>query len=141
MTVRPIETHTVNLATFKAAMRRLVGSVSAITTGAGGAQTGLTITSVISLSFDPPTTLVCVNRNASAWSVIQRERHDCVNLLAPRNQHLADRFTGRDGVKGAARYEGARWRQFVTGAGGSTTRWSWSIAPSRRSSNAPAMGS
>ena len=62
--------------------------------------------------------LVCVNRNASAWPVIQRERHYCVNILDSRHQHLADRFAGRDGVKGAARYEGARWRQFATGAWG-----------------------
>lgn len=118
MTVRQIQSHSVEPATFKAAMRRLVGSVSVITAGSGEARTGLTVTSAISLSLDPPTMLVCVNRSASAWPVIQRERHYCVNFLGGRDQHLADRFAGRDGVKGAARYEGARWRQFATGAWG-----------------------
>ena len=118
MTVRQIQTQAVELATFKAAMRRLVGGVSVITAGSGEARTGLTVTSAISLSLDPPTMLVCVNRNASAWPVIQGERHYCVNLLGARDQHLADRFAGRDGVKGAARYEGARWRQFAMGARG-----------------------
>jgi len=99
-------------------MRHFVGSVSVITAGSGEARTGLTATSAISLTLDPPTMVVCVNRNASAWPVIQRERHFCVNLLGARNQYLADRFAGRDGVNGASRYVGARWTQFVTGAWG-----------------------
>src|ERR1700727_3028289 len=106
--LRQIPSEAEELATFKQAMRRLIGGVSVITAGSGEIRTGLTATSAISLSLDPPTMLVCVNRDASAWPVIQRERH----------QGLADRFAGRGGVNGAARYEGARWRQFATGAWG-----------------------
>ena len=105
-------------ASFRDAMRQLVGGVSVITAGAGEARTGLTVTSAHSLSMDPPTMLVCVNRNASAWPVIRREGHYCVNLLGARHQHIADRFAGRGGVKGADRYEGARWRQLPSGAFG-----------------------
>jgi 3-hydroxy-9,10-secoandrosta-1,3,5(10)-triene-9,17-dione monooxygenase reductase component len=106
------------LGTFREAMRHLVGGVSVITAGAGEARTGLTVTSAVSLSVDPPTMLVCVNRNASAWPIIQRERHYCVSILDARHQEIADRFAGRGGVAGSARYEGARWRQFATGASG-----------------------
>ena len=109
MALRQIPAEAEELATFKQAMRRLVGGVSVITAGSGDVRTGLTATSAISLSLDPPTMLVCVNRDASAWPVIQRERHYCVNILDPRHQDLADRFAGRSGVNGAARYEGARW--------------------------------
>ena len=101
MTLRQIPTEAGELATFKQAMRHLIGGVSVITAGADEARTGLTVTSAISLSLDPPTMLVCVNRNASAWPVIQRERHYCVNILDSRHQHVADRFAGRGGVKGA----------------------------------------
>ena len=118
ITIRPMPAKPKELATFKEAMRHLVGGVSVITAGSGETRTGLTVTSAISLSLDPPTMLVCVNRNASAWPVIQRERHYCVNILDSRHQHLADRFAGRSGLSGAARYEGARWRQFATGAWG-----------------------
>jgi hypothetical protein len=69
MTLRQILPQTALPATFKDAMRHLVGGVSVITAGAGEARTGLTVTSAISLSLDPPTMLVCVNRNASAWPV------------------------------------------------------------------------
>ena len=118
MTLRQIPTDAQELATFKQAMRHLIGGVSVITAGSGEIRTGLTATSAISLSLDPPTMLVCVNRDASAWPVIQRERHYCVNILDSRHQDLADRFAGRNGINGAARYEGARWRQFATGAWG-----------------------
>jgi 3-hydroxy-9,10-secoandrosta-1,3,5(10)-triene-9,17-dione monooxygenase reductase component len=118
MTLRQIPAPTIQAATLRDAMRRLVGGVSVITAGTGEARTGLTVTSAHSLSMDPPTMLVCVNRIASAWPVIRRERHFCVNILDARHQHIADRFTGRGGVKGAERYEGACWRQFSTGAFG-----------------------
>jgi 3-hydroxy-9,10-secoandrosta-1,3,5(10)-triene-9,17-dione monooxygenase reductase component len=92
MAVRQIPTEAQELATFKQAMRHLIGGVSVITAGSGEVRTGLTATSAISLSLDPPTMLVCVNRDASAWPVIQRERHYCVNILDSRHQDLADRF-------------------------------------------------
>jgi flavin reductase (DIM6/NTAB) family NADH-FMN oxidoreductase RutF len=103
---------------FKDAMRRLVGGVSVITAGRDDARTGLTVTTAHSLSIDPPTMLVCVNRNASAWPVIRREGHFCVNILDARHQHIAERFAGRDGIKGPERYHGGRWRRFATGAFG-----------------------
>ena len=118
MTLRQIPTPALDAATFKDAMRHLVGGVSVITAGTGEARTGLTVTTAHSLSVEPPTMLVCVNRVASAWPVIRREGHFCVNILDVRHQDIADRFTGRGGAKGAERYEGARWRQFATGAFG-----------------------
>ena len=118
MTVRNIPPDVIEASVFREAMRHLVGGVSVITAGADEARTGLTVTSAISLSLDPPTMLVCVNRNASAWPVIQRERHYCVNILDARHQPVADRFAGRSGVKGVERYKGARWRQLGTGAFG-----------------------
>jgi 3-hydroxy-9,10-secoandrosta-1,3,5(10)-triene-9,17-dione monooxygenase reductase component len=118
MALRQTPTPASDDATFREAMRRLASGVSVITAGVGEHKTGLTVTSAVSLSVDPPTMLVCVNRNASAWPVILREQHYCVNILSGSHQEVADRFAGRDGVKGAERYEGARWRQFSTGAFG-----------------------
>ena len=100
----------------KDAMRQVVGAVSVVTVGDGAERTGLTVTSAVSLSLDPPTMVVSVNRAASSWPAFQRYRHFCVNLLASHHLEVADRFAGRHGVKGAARYEGARWEQLVTGA-------------------------
>lgn len=100
----------------KDAMRFVAGGVSVITAGVGDERTGLTVTSAISLSVDPPTMVVCVNRSASAMPIIELRRHFCVNVLAAHHSPVADRFAGRGGVKGAERYEGAQWRALTTGA-------------------------
>lgn len=42
--------------------------------------------------------------------------HFCVNVLRADQIEIADRFAGRGGVKGSARYEGARWSSHATGA-------------------------
>ncbi len=103
-------------AAFRTAMRYLAGAVSVITTGSGEHRTGFTATSVSSLSVTPPTILVCLNRDSSSWPVLLDHRSFCVNLLAHDNLHVADRFAGRGGAKGIARYEGAQWKSLKTGA-------------------------
>ncbi|MDB5506710.1 MAG: flavin reductase [Devosia sp.] len=103
-------------AAFKNAMRHLAGAVSVITTGQGSDRTGFTATSVSSLSMDPPSMIVCLNRASSSWGVVREHRGFCINVLAHDQLHIADRFAGRGGATGAARYEGASWQQLETGA-------------------------
>lgn len=101
---------------FRTAMRCLVGGVAVVTAGVGEDRTGLVVTSACSLALEPPTMLVCVNRGASAWSVIQQHRHLCFSVLAGHQQGVAERFAGRGGVKGTDRYEGSNWTPLETGA-------------------------
>ena len=111
----PDHTHAVDL---RHDLRHLVGGVSVITAGVGADRTGLTATSATALSMDPPTMLICVNRTASAWPVIREHGHFAVNVLSDEQQAVAERFAGRGGVKGAARYDGALWRELPSGASG-----------------------
>lgn len=98
------------------AMRHVAGGVSVITAGIGADRTGLTVTSAVSLSMDPPTMIICVNRGASSWPVIQKHRHFCVNILGHEHRAVAERFSGRGGIKGPERYDGASWTTLVTQA-------------------------
>ncbi|MDB5540995.1 MAG: flavin reductase [Devosia sp.] len=97
-------------------MRHLAGAVSVITTGRGEQRTGFTATSVSSFSMEPPAMIVCLNRNASSWPVLREHQGFCINVLAHDQLHVADRFAGRGGARGVARYEGASWQEMVTGA-------------------------
>jgi flavin reductase (DIM6/NTAB) family NADH-FMN oxidoreductase RutF len=101
---------------FRTAMRDLAGGVGIITVGAGEDRTGLAATSVASLSVDPPSLIVCVNRSSSSWSMLRRYGSFGVNLLQSDQAAIAERFSGRGGLKGAARYAGAAWTSLVTGA-------------------------
>ena len=60
--------------------------------------------------------IVCLNRTSSSWPVLREHQGFCINVLAHDQLHVADRFAGRGGVKGVARYEGAQWQELVTGA-------------------------
>lgn len=102
----------------KDAMRCVVGGVAVITAGVGEERTGLTATSAVSLSMDPPTMLICVNRTSSTYPVIQRRRHFCVNIVHAGQAAVASRFAGAGGAKGTARYEEADWTTMGSGASG-----------------------
>jgi len=100
---------------FRSAMRHLVGGVSVITVGRGDETSGMTVTSVSSLSVEPASLIVSVNRGASSWPILQRERVFGINLLAADQLEVAERFAGKGGVKGAERFAGAEWRRRATG--------------------------
>jgi flavin reductase (DIM6/NTAB) family NADH-FMN oxidoreductase RutF len=101
---------------FRAAMRRLVGGVSVITAGAGGEISGMTVTSVSSLSVDPPSLIVAVNRASSSWPLLRQHRYFGVNILNADQVDIAERFTGKGGLKGAERFAGAEWTERASGA-------------------------
>lgn len=100
---------------FRAAMRHLVGGVSVITVGRGSEISGMTVTSVSSLAVDPASLIVSINRNASSWPLLARERVFGVNMLAAGQLAIAERFAGKGGLKGAERFAGADWVKRVSG--------------------------
>lgn len=100
---------------FRGAMRSLAGGVSVITVGRGKDITGMTVTSVSSLSVEPPTLIVSVNRQSSSWPLLQRYGAFGVNILSAEQVDVAERFSGKGGLKGADRFTGAQWITRATG--------------------------
>jgi flavin reductase (DIM6/NTAB) family NADH-FMN oxidoreductase RutF len=100
---------------FRAAMRRLAGGVSVITVGSGDQVSGMTVTSVSSLAVDPPSLIVSVNRASSSWPLLQRHPFFGVNMLTADQVDVAERFSGKDGLKGAERFAGAAWTERASG--------------------------
>ena len=102
-------------ADFRGAMRQLTGGVSVITAGRGRDISGMTVTSVSSLSVEPATLIVSINREASSWPLVKRYGFFGVNILTSDQLDIAERFTGKGGLKGAARFAGAEWTTRVSG--------------------------
>lgn len=100
---------------FRGAMRHLTGGVSIITAGRGDDISGMTVTSVSSLSVDPPSLIVSINRAASSWPLIKRHGVFGVNILTADQLDVAERFTGKGGLKGADRFAGAEWTTRASG--------------------------
>lgn len=105
-----------NAANFRAALRHLAGGVCVITAGEGDQRTGLTATSVSALSAEPPTVMFGLNRSSSSYAVLRQHGRFAVNLLSAEQKQVADRFAGRGGEAGPARYDGAAWTQGGGGA-------------------------
>ncbi|WP_448044209.1 flavin reductase family protein [Bradyrhizobium liaoningense] len=112
--LRPVAT-AASTADFRVAMRHLTGGVSVITAGRGREITGMTVSSVTSLSVDPPALIVSINREASSFPLIKRSCAFGVNILNADQLEIAERFAGKGGLKGAERFAGAEW---ITGVSG-----------------------
>ncbi len=93
---------------FRSVMRRLAGGVCVITGGRGDDITGMTVTSLTSLSADPPRLLVSINRQASSFALIERYGLFGVNILGANQQKLAARF-GHSGLTGREPFDGTEW--------------------------------
>jgi flavin reductase (DIM6/NTAB) family NADH-FMN oxidoreductase RutF len=100
----------------KEAMRHITSGVSVITVGAEGDRTGLTVTTAHSLSIEPPTMIIGVNRKSSGYSAIRKYKNFCVNVLSGHQRAVAERFSGAGGIRGEARYAGSTWSVLTTGA-------------------------
>lgn len=106
-------TRPIDPARFREAMQRLAAPVTAITTRDGDTPAGLMATAVCSLSADPPSLIVCVNRSATAHDAILRAGVLGVSLFPEGAVDYAGHFAS---AKGAARFETADWIDRVTGA-------------------------
>jgi flavin reductase (DIM6/NTAB) family NADH-FMN oxidoreductase RutF len=100
---------------FRNAMRQLTGGVSVVTAGRGRDISGMTVTSVSSLSVDPPALIVSINRESSSWPLVKRYGFFGVNILTSDQLDIAERFTGKGGLKGADRFTGAQWMTRASG--------------------------
>ena len=66
---------------FRAAMRRFPSTVSVISTAKDGQRHGMTATAVTSVSLNPPSLLVCVNRSGRLFGIMESCHRFCVNVL------------------------------------------------------------
>jgi flavin reductase (DIM6/NTAB) family NADH-FMN oxidoreductase RutF len=96
-------------------MRRVPAAVAIVTARFEREANGLTATAVCSVTADPPQILVCVNRDASAHSLIARSRRFVVNFLSEEHEDRARRFAQAK-LAGHTRFEGISWLAMATGS-------------------------
>ena len=101
---------------FREAMARLGAAVNIITTGGPAGRAGFTASAVCSVTDDPPTLLVCMNRNASSAPALKANGVLCVNTLAAGQKDVAAVFAGVTKCPPGERFEAGVWSHIVTGA-------------------------
>jgi len=99
---------------YRDAMARLGAAVNVITTDGPGGRAGFTASAVCSVTDEPPTLLVCLNRGASVYESFRANGVVAVNVLGHGQQALSNLFGGKTPT--SERFAAARWHADVTGA-------------------------
>jgi len=80
---------------FRDAMARLASSVVVVSARHAGGFRGLTATSLISVSAEPPLVLVSLEREATTRAAVVESKAFNVSVLTRAQEFLAERFAGR----------------------------------------------
>lgn len=105
----------VEVSVFRAAMARFPGAVTIVATGVGEGRRGITATAVCSVTADPPSLLVCLNRKTGTCAAVAENGRFTVNLLPGDGGPLALIFAGATGASGAGKFQSGDWIADVSG--------------------------
>lgn len=113
--VQDLRTTRIVAEVFRGAMRQLATGVSVLTTGRDENIAGVTVTSLSSLSVDPPTLIVSIDRASLFWPRLERYRAFGVNILGASQLEIADRFAAAGSSEDPGRFTGIGWSGGVSG--------------------------
>ena len=101
---------------FRDAMARLGAAVNVVPTDGPAGRGGFTASAVCSVTDDPPTLLVCMNRGSSLNETFKTNGVLCVNTLAASQEALSPLFAGFTEVERGEWWAAADWTALETGA-------------------------
>ncbi|GLS44268.1 flavin reductase [Methylobacterium brachythecii] len=101
---------------FREAMSCLGAAVNVVTSAGSAGRLGFTATAVCSVSDQPPTLIVCMNRSSAQNEGVKSNGVLCVNTLSHEQQDLGAVFAGMTQARSEERFLGASWSTLATGA-------------------------
>jgi flavin reductase (DIM6/NTAB) family NADH-FMN oxidoreductase RutF len=103
---------------FRETIGHFASGVTIVTARHAGVDFGVTANAVTSVSLEPPTLLVCLNRKSRTQGAVSRSRAFSVNILEESQGDLAVRFarSGPDKFAGLGLHYGALGSPLIEGA-------------------------
>lgn len=101
---------------FRDTMRRTASGVAVLTTDGVAGRAGVTVSTLCSLSMEPPSVIACVHRDTRALDLILKNGSFAANVLAGEQEHVAKSFAGLIPELRADRFASGRWQTAATGA-------------------------
>jgi len=92
---------------FLDAMKKTTSTVTVIASKDNQVQQAMTATSVVSLSLEPPSMLICINNEASIQSILEKGKKISINILSIEQKDLSDLCS--DKAKEKLRFDGEHW--------------------------------
>src|SRR3712207_6627005 len=80
---------------FRATMTHWASGVTIVTTTYNGERSGITVSSLTSLSLEPPRILICVAKRLHTHNLIKASQSFAVNILSAEQQEWGIRFAGK----------------------------------------------
>jgi flavin reductase (DIM6/NTAB) family NADH-FMN oxidoreductase RutF len=93
----------------RALMRSYAHGVAVLTVDFEGDRIGVTVSSLVSLSLEPPLAGVSIGKQASCYELLRRAGEFAVSLLSSQQEHLAQHFSR--GVPPIAHWDGVATRE------------------------------
>lgn len=112
MTLTVVPDETVGTS-FRATMRKFPATVTVVTGFNDGADHGMTVTAVTSVSMDPPALVVCLNSRTWLHEMLLGQPNFAVNVLSQDQRPLSEAFAGK--VEPEKRFRSDEWERHSTG--------------------------
>lgn len=100
---------------FREAMSRIAAAVHVVTTDGPGGRMGATVSAACSVSDDPASILICLNRQTRIHGAVLKNGCFCLNTLGDDHQEISDTFAGRDKLDMQDRFAKGEWTALATG--------------------------
>ena len=107
---------TVSSELFREAMSCVASAVSVVTTDGASGCAGMTVSSMCSVSDDPPSVLVCLNRVSPVSEIIRTNGTMCVNVLRDNQDYVSAAFAGDYLDANVDLFVSGDWDRMATGA-------------------------
>jgi len=101
---------------YRDGMSRFAAAVHIVTTDGPAGAAGFTASACCSVTDDPPTLLVCLNRFTQLHAIFQQNRVFCVNTLAGDQRELSELFAHRTGLPMQERFAQPGWEKMASGS-------------------------
>jgi flavin reductase (DIM6/NTAB) family NADH-FMN oxidoreductase RutF len=103
---------------FKEAMRQTASGVAVIATDGPAGRAGATVSSLCSLSMDPPSVLVCIHAESRALPPLLENSRFTANILSHGQERVADVFAGLVPELRERRFSEGAWGDLPSGLPG-----------------------
>jgi flavin reductase (DIM6/NTAB) family NADH-FMN oxidoreductase RutF len=101
---------------FRDSMRRTASGVAILTTDGVKGRAGVTVSTLCSLSMEPPSVIACVHRDNRALETILGNGVFVANVLADDQEHVAKAFAGMIPELRENRFGNAEWMNVASDA-------------------------
>jgi cob(II)yrinic acid a,c-diamide reductase len=110
-----LKTSNIDSTAYREAMSRFAGAVNVVTTDGKAGRRGVTVSAACSVSDNPATLLVCLNRANPFNKMFEENGVFVLNTLASAQQSLAVAFSGKDHLTQDERFALAEWETLESG--------------------------